>query len=121
MKGIKFRGINKGRFVYGYYVSDGDSYHAIVSSINNLEMKNTPVIDKTVGQFSGVLDENKSEMFEDDIIECEQGVTWLVSKNKAGCFVARDPVDELECFFLDDYPFMKKGNTHENPELIPTP
>ena len=49
---IKFRGLHKGKWVYGSYVTDGKDYHAIVSPdpSDDEQMLNQVVSKESVGQ-----------------------------------------------------------------------
>lgn len=121
MREIKFRGISKGEFVYGNYVTDGDSYHAIVSPLNEHEMKNTPVDKETVGQFTGLQDINGVDIYESDVCNVEGAGNCLVVICKYYGVVFDDyngheePLIDCEAE-LNIYNVI--GNIHQHPELL---
>ena len=51
---IKFRGLHKGKWVYGCYVTDGKDYHAIVTPdpADDCTMLNQSVSKESVGQLT---------------------------------------------------------------------
>lgn len=64
MRKYKFRGksLTSGEYVYGYYWKSINGRHWIRSS----KMIDYEVDPETVGQYIGLIDENKKEIYEDD-------------------------------------------------------
>lgn len=121
MREIKFRAINiKGEFIYGCYVTDNEDYHAIVSPLNKLEMKNTPVDSDTVGQFTGLQDKNGVDIYEDDIVD---GVTYKDHSTHIGRvlydyngYMISTGEKSLTLSLTEKLTVI--GNIHQNPELL---
>ena len=69
---IKFRAISvkTGEMIFGSYVTDGKDYHAIVypDITDDSMMMNEPIDLKTLGQFIGITDINKVDVYTGDIL-----------------------------------------------------
>jgi uncharacterized phage protein (TIGR01671 family) len=147
LRQIKFRGLlQSGVFIYGSYVTDGKDYHAILreNPDNSLEMLNTPVIPKSVGQLTGIQDKYDVDIYEGDIVailftdwasqskdDTRSLEEYKHSREKVfpicfnkGCF----QISEL-CKYGDDFSYgdiscgphghiRVIGNIHQNPELL---
>lgn len=134
MRPIKFRGkrIDTGEWVFGNLVNvrDGNTsryYPCIVISYNHDSFDWIEVKPETVGQFTGYLDENKQEVYEDDIVRCidpdgEEYVTTV--RHDGGAFA----IDVVSCDYdysaigwaidVDVEEMRVIGNIYDNPELL---
>ena len=142
MRTIKFRGKasrkDKDMWLYGDLIKIGDSYHIVGKDdmredghhITQDSDIPTWVDEKTIGQFTGLLDKNGKEIYEGDYVEVSQGgfggvVTWHLH----GYFYIKEPYkfkynEESDCLSLGEFTDNPKrkvtivGNIHDNPELI---
>lgn len=138
MRTIKFRGkTTKGAWLYGdleHCVDDGTKMTYIFDDVLS---QGGAVLPETVGQFTGLHDDNDSEIYEDDIIhiagrgfkEYDFGVvTW----HKNGYFFVDDSfgkyeksnVNPIGDFFdrskhdFNGIVITVNGSIHDNPEIL---
>ncbi len=127
----KFRGLSEdtGKWVYGYVAYDSKKENAvIIHKQGNNEMQHTAVIPESVGEYSGLNDKNELEIYEADIVSVGYGIGKVVFYN---AMFMIEWIDDKEAnmeplaFSTNDYKFgrgrkdlEKRGNIHENPELI---
>lgn len=147
MREIKFRGkvrkteffetvndtypINKDYWVYGWLVKDADGKTFILPADethvddkdNKLYFDGEPIIPEvdpeTVGQFTGMVDRNKQEIYEGDILYDHY------SNNRFRVYFTRASFD-VEGILEADYRHLSDvaidseviGNIHDNPELL---
>jgi uncharacterized phage protein (TIGR01671 family) len=112
---IKFRGksLHTGEWHYGDFVQHSDNTVFIrergtASSLSNPE---------TVGQFTGLHDNNGNEIYEGDIVRYDMGGECEVSYCIGGGFAGFD----LSPAFHNEHQLKDVeviGNIHDNPELI---
>lgn len=114
MRTIKFRGMSTafftaGEWVYGYlYKNVADDKFVIDDSI---------VIEKSIGQYTGLTDNNGKEIYEGDVSWDEWNDCYGVVRFDEGKFVYEwDNVCE-DLFEVHDY-LEITGNIYENPELL---
>ncbi len=134
-RAIKFRGkANDGRWIYGGLVYSDNIEPAIYFEVGNKVYKRMDwayVDQATVGQFTGLFDEDGREIYEGDIIKIveefddenvytrigvvcfEEGMYELQDKNGKhfaylGWLMHNDDITKLEVI----------GNIHDNPELL---
>ena len=94
---IKFRGkdIDSGQWIYGdftrpnFYCSKRGLFGEVVSCIWN-DKGNSIVAPETVGQFTGLRDKNREEIFEDDIVKYyddikDEFINGIVVYSQADC------------------------------------
>lgn len=122
MREIKFRGkrVDNGEWVYGYYTKHVDKESGILGIENNYYWIHDnqgdihDVDSNTVGQFTGLLDENGKEIYEGDILD---------SSLYGLCVVEYDEFGTFSPFGHGDYAEISTwlkviGNIHDNPELL---
>ena len=150
MREIKFRGIVKyngnyyhsGEMVYGQYsnyynpiiqTKDYDNLGNVIRWHNNLE-----VIPETVGQYTGLKDKNKVEIYEGDIVKYKgnnypvkyfekYGMFGLAGDSMYKKYNEDDPMGsggsstKYKPYILNEF-YQKRieviGNIHQNPELL---
>lgn len=118
MRKIKFRGKRKsGKWTFGDLIHYNDG---IV--INDDFGHDSYVIDNTVGQFTGLFDEIREEIYEGDIVRCFDNKNNSYYKDlpveycELWCsFVAADkPYKKNYMLWRDFYRFKVIGNIHDN-------
>jgi uncharacterized phage protein (TIGR01671 family) len=141
MRDILFRGktvVDK-KFVYGYVFRTRKSSFIIDKHWEEIDYYKAPirhvadmieVLDKTVGQFTGLLDKNGNNIFEGDILidELEYNENEKVfhvarigetGANRYGCFLDFCGNGKNWVPFISYFNRMEIiGNIHENPELL---
>jgi uncharacterized phage protein (TIGR01671 family) len=126
---IKFRGLRidgKG-WAYGFYWHQKDkNIHWIVESSDINNQFGVAVHPESVGQFTGLIDKNGNEIFENDIVTLIEGKRKYAVKFEKGCFrlfhiddklenMLWGSIDKVEVLF---WSIQVIGNLHENPELL---
>lgn len=126
MRKIQFRGKNKYRkeWLYGSLSQYGDGSYGI---------NGVPVEADTVGQFTGLCDKNGKEIFEGDIVRCQDSMGYsfvspvefregkFCMKTKySNCitFSNKGQYNDGKCSFEYDIEHEVIGNIHDNPELL---
>lgn len=118
MREIKFRGKDKytGKWVYGSPVRNHiPGTMTIVNYMSDHDIVSWIVYDDTVGQFTGLKDNNETEIYEGDVIERQNSLFVIIFES--GLFGYRNNHRELIQLGCAS-PFEIIGNIHENPELL---
>ena len=149
MRGILFRGFHpdkngaekvivNGKFIKGFWVygdlrhreSSGKCFVEIITKCDGHDnYKYFYVIPKTVGQYTGLEDENGKKIFDGDILICKRYVggnfiEYHLEKGyvemKHGAFGLHRKQGFYRPFkdWLEDYEYELIGNAHSNPELL---
>lgn len=127
-KEIKFRGMSLNGWVYGNYVMLVDKLGDAVDCIWELgASRGTPVEYETIGQFTGVKDNNGTEIYEGDILSTDLSRPYLVVEFRNGAFMyqCHDSGSDYYDFMTSangDSNFTKYheviGNIHEDSHLL---
>lgn len=72
MREILFRGkrVDNGEWVQGSLFVEGTRFEIVRGTCNNVGIEGVGVIPETIGQFTGIVDENGVKVFEGDILDC---------------------------------------------------
>ena len=129
MREILFRGkrIDNGEWVYGnLFVPDNpDKPVEILIGTNSVRIS-YEVIPETVGQYTGLTDNNGKKIFEGDIVKsCEYDDVYFVKYFDNDNYSAFDCVPDVplcECnglsYLVNEEGCKVIGNIHDNPELL---
>ena len=112
--------MKKGHWVEGYYYEDlhqGEWCSWIKECDDIIHYK----VDKnTLGQFTGMFDYSKKEIWEGDIVNVSclnyTGLTVIKFIDGAFCMVGENWIESLNGFETDSLDII--GNIHDNPELM---
>ena len=117
MRIFKFRGqgLEYVQWLYGGIAHDREA-------IINEDYLAIPVDRNTVGQFTGFMDIDGNEIYEDDFIQNTEHpeIIGIVEWSGDGFVVTyvNDETDDSLVWALDNAPFKIIGNIHDNPELV---
>lgn len=134
MREILFRGkrVDNGEWIEGYYTNIGKEWHYILTGkliigLTGMGFEREEVIPETVGQYTGLTDNNGERIWEGDIVRCKQ------ERGNEGICVVREfngsflvcPITgnllemTLYSYWYNDYDLVEIiGNETDNPELL---
>jgi len=122
MRQIRFRGKNKdtGKWNYGGIIIYPRSQDCFIQEygINHRDEETAaskPVESETVGQFTGLHDQDGNEIWEGDIIEMDYGLAEVYWKEGRFMIDFGLDADQLNYHHMSS---IVKGNIHDNSELI---
>ncbi len=117
-----FNGETNSVWIYGFYLKrgtygdPGPQAHIFVYE-NGYEGYRVEA--ETIGQFTGLLDKEGQEIYEDDIISFDDGKIGVVEFSR-GCFVVRYGKNKAvrSLYEINNWSLKVLGNRFENPELL---
>lgn len=124
MRTIKFRGKDSnGNWLVGSYYEDVSWVCILPEGVFGLtDTWDFRVDEKTIGQFTGLLDKNGKEIYEGDFVKCDCFIYEVRYDNKhIASFYIRRSQDMFRHYFgeameADNCEVI--GNIHDNPELL---
>ncbi len=126
MREIKFRGkrIDNENWIYGSLIIEedhiADTFKYFIKPFNFLDGK--LVIPETVGLYTGFKDRNKKEIYESDMVRCNDQYCAVVVWKRDGLVLDFfDSVKTIPSLWYNAENSEKIeviGNTHDNPELV---
>ena len=136
MREILFRGkrADNGEWVFGSYVFEPRRKGAFGQTISELDRERHYIVSKknyefwevipeTVGDYTGLTDQNGKRIFEGDIVSSNKRKTWI-GRGKVwfgnGAFWCgeREWAKLLRMVCLEDEQAVVIGNIHDNPEFL---
>ncbi len=119
MKEILFRGkrIDNNEWIEGFYLFTKENIAPIIVDINDYAYV---IASKTLGQFTGLTDQNGIKIFEGDILCCIDGKNYpVIFEQRKGAAFFGVAVEPDETWSFDDkIVYNVVGNIYDNPELL---
>lgn len=125
MREILFRGkrLKDDKWIYGY-MATADT----INNINRVDMGNEDVDEETIGQWTGFMDENRTYIFEGDVLEYSYSIddfeepgtyrSVVTFKNGIFCLDNDEDMSLSYIFWKTDDELNVLGNIYDNPELM---
>jgi len=118
MRGLEFRAWDEDIKSYINYENSDQFAIGLNGKLIDIGCKFTSQIKEVskgivIEQFTGLADVNGVKIFEGDTLRCPDGHKYDVVFDSSK-FVAVNPDDKLDFYFLDDFDFEVIGNIHEN-------
>lgn len=132
MREILFRGkaINRDKGYHKTNYKNGDWVYGLVTRLYDERFENLPAemtdingvsgieVDyKTIGQFTGLIDNNGNDIFEGDVVDYI--ASDVIGNPQTGTIIIEDMTDYDTMIYLNHSNEVKIiGNIHDNPELL---
>ena len=132
MREILFRGkaINRDKGYHKTNYKNGDWVYGLVTRLYDERFENLPAemtdingvsgieVDyKTIGQFTGLIDNNGNDIFEGDVVDYI--ASDVIGNPQTGTIIIEDMTDYDNMIYLNHTSELKLiGNIHNNPEII---
>ena len=124
MREILFRGKRKDthEWVMGGYCEEADSGRTYIAFWNSFGLgflDFTEVYPKSVGQYTGLTDENGTKIFEGDIVQTMNDDIAIIQYDEEDAMFYMNDDNVLTNFGIVSPKWLEViGNIHDNPELI---
>lgn len=118
MRPIKFRGkrVDTGEWIYGDLLTSNGT-ECEISDWDKVDYSRYDVIPESVGQFTGLYDCKKKEIYENDILSIA-GIYYQIFFHD-GCFGFKNDWGLFFSFSMSSLTRSEViGNVHDNPELL---
>lgn len=135
MREILFRAkaINRDKGYHKTKYKNGDWAYGLVTRLYDERFENLPAeitningvsgieVDyKTIGQFTGLVDNNGNDIFEGDVVDYIS--SDVIGNPKTGTIIVEDMTDYDTMIYLNHANELKLiGNIHDNPEILKNP
>ena len=124
MREILFRGkrVDNGEWVEGCGIIATENWVSIFTVIddideNSSEVNEIEILPETVGQYTGLTDENGRRIFEGDIVDYVS--SDVIGNPKTGTIIVENMTDYDTMIYLNHSSEVEIiGNIHDNPELL---
>ena len=124
MREVLFRGkeVADGKWIEGFYSAEEyNPYSGEVEHIPRIQIigkcVSLGVIPETVGQYTGLTDNNGRKIFEGDIVDYIS--SDVIGNPKTGTIIVEDMTDYDTMIYLNHSDELQIiGNIHDNPELL---
>ena len=130
---FRAKAINRDKGYHKTKYKNGDWVYGLVTRLYDERFENLPAemtdingvsgieVDyKTIGQFTGLIDNNGNDIFEGDIVDYIS--SDVIGNPQTGTIIVEDMTDYDTMIYLNHSNEVKIiGNIHDNPELLKSP
>lgn len=130
---FRAKAINRDKGYHKTNYKNGDWVYGLVTRLYDERFENLPAemtdingvsgieVDyKTIGQFTGLIDNNGNDIFEGDVVDYI--ASDVIGNPQTGTIIVEDMTDYDTMIYLNHANELKLiGNIHDNPEILKTP